>query len=416
MADRSSKHVVIITGAHLCRNPRVVKEATALGNAGYKVTVVAPVLEDALMDVDAEILEVAPYARVISADVRDSRGLRGRVGRIHKRLANEINYRARTQLPDELGYGVRAALGKARSLDADLYIGHQEVGAWVAWKLMSEGRRVAADLEDWYSRDLLPEAIKGRPNKLLNRCEGDLVREAAYVTTTSKAMADAMERAYGRRPDVVYNAFPWADREQLDGLRWARHDDDRPSLFWFSQTIGPGRGLEMLIDALADVTQPVQLHLQGNLVPEFDSKLLERLDANSVHSIDFHPLVAPGELLSRIAEHDIGLALEPSVPLNKELTISNKILQYLLGGLAVVATPTAGQKEVSALAGDGVLHTERTAGDLAECITSLIGSPERLRRAKRLSLQAAESVFSWEVQEEVLLRLVSTSLDTIPRV
>lgn len=410
MHSRRPKRIVIVTGAHLCRNPRVVKEATALGVAGYDVTVVAPLMEDALVEIDAEILAGAPFSRIVSTDVRESQGLRGRIGRAVRRLANEINARTGRELADELGYGVRSALRKARALDADLYIGHQEVGAWIVWKLMYEGRLVAADLEDWYSRDLLPEAQRGRPTRLLDKCEGDLVRRAAYTTTTSEAMAASMNAAYGRRPEVIYNAFPWADRNDIDGLRKDRINDDRPSLFWFSQTIGPGRGLEVLVDALKDLDRPVQIHLRGNVASGYDQILAHRLGIDSAHSLSFHPLVPPCELLSRIAEHDIGLALEERNPPSRDLTITNKILQYLQAGLAVVATPTSGQIEVEAKAGYAVTRAESNRTTLAGALSGLLGSQDRLRRAKRLALEAAETTFSWEVQQEHLLRHVATAL------
>ena len=37
----NTKKILILTSAHLCRNPRVVKEATTLGAAGYDVTVMS---------------------------------------------------------------------------------------------------------------------------------------------------------------------------------------------------------------------------------------------------------------------------------------------------------------------------------------------------------------------------------------
>ena len=68
-----------------------------------------------------------------------------------------------------------------------------------------------------------------------------------------------------------------------------------------------------------------------------------------------------------IATYDVGLALEPNTPLNKDLTISNKILQYLNAGLAVFATPTQGQREVlshEASAGC-IFHFEKESSDLS---------------------------------------------------
>src|SRR5690606_34715878 len=149
-------------------------------------------------------------------------------------------------------------------LDADLTIGHQEVGAWVACVLMDEGRAVGADIEDWYSEDLLPEARTGRPVQLLQRCEVQLVQRAPHVTTTSEALANALAEAYdGPPPAAVYNAFPWAERTGLDDTRRDREDHSRPSLHWVSQTLGPGRGLEVLCEALRRVSHPVEVHLRG---------------------------------------------------------------------------------------------------------------------------------------------------------
>jgi glycosyltransferase involved in cell wall biosynthesis len=403
------KRIVIVTGAHLCRNPRVVKEAKTLGEAGYEVSVVAPLTSDSLMDDDAAILANAPFDRVVSLDVRESRGLRGRFGRARRRIANEINHRTGAELSDELGYGVRAALRKARSIDADLFIGHQETGAWVCWKLMQEGRRVAADLEDWYSRDLLPEAQRGRPVRLLDRCERDLVRNASYVVTTSNAMADSMADAYGKRPDVVYNAFPFADRASIDGLRKDRLDD-RPSLFWFSQTIGPGRGLEALVDAVRALDLPVQLHLRGNVEGDYKRSLLARFGDSSNHDLLFHALVPPPELLSRIAEHDVGFALEDEEPPSRDLTITNKILQYLQGGLAVVATPTSGQREVFEHSDGAVTLSPPTERDLSQVIQRLLADQGRLGSARMAALDLARTCFCWEMQADRLLALVDGSL------
>src|SRR5665213_735058 len=53
--------ILIVTSGPLCRNPRVLKEATALGEAGYAVTVLAPVSLNRYEAFDREILRTAPF-------------------------------------------------------------------------------------------------------------------------------------------------------------------------------------------------------------------------------------------------------------------------------------------------------------------------------------------------------------------
>ena len=410
MSDHLAVHIAIITGAHLCRNPRVVKEALALDRAGYEVSIILPTLDKNLKAEDDRIVRESGVRRHYSVDL-SAGGMGATWSRGRRRLAEEAKARLRVEVADSLGYSIRHALKIARELKADYYIGHQEVGAWVAWKLMREGRRVGADLEDWYSRDLLPEARSKRPVRLLDRIERDLVRDAAHCTTTSVAMASAMEEAYGQRPDVIYNAFPYQERDQIDGLHLDRADLETPSLFWFSQTIGPGRGLEELIAGIHLVDIPCQLHLRGNVDAAYQRHLRASFTKKAGYSIHFHDLVPPRELPGRISEHDVGLALEPAHPPNKNLTVSNKIFHFLQAGLGVVVTPTAGQKEVAAAAPSVIPIADHTPEALAVAINELTGSPERLQRAKRLALEAAESTFSWEVQEPLLLELIVSALN-----
>ncbi|PON16127.1 hypothetical protein C2W62_20105, partial [Candidatus Entotheonella serta] len=81
-----------------------------------------------------------------------------------------------------------------------------------------------------------------------------------------------------------------------------------------------------------------------------------------------HTTLPNRELLSRIAEHDIGLALEQCDCPSRDLTITNKLFQYLLGGLALIATQTQGQAEAIAKAQCGQLVPPDDTATLAEAI------------------------------------------------
>ena len=54
--------VVILTGNHLCNNPRVIKEAGTLARAGYDVTVLGAWLDRGFKNRDQKIIRSAPFA------------------------------------------------------------------------------------------------------------------------------------------------------------------------------------------------------------------------------------------------------------------------------------------------------------------------------------------------------------------
>lgn len=408
------KRIVILSGSPLCTNPRVVKEARTLSDAGYEVTVLGAWLDAAAKEHDEELIARShiDYRPVLDWTAQHPGGRTGRFwSRLRMKAGQLIHAHAGRENSWQVGYAVSELLKAALQSEGDLFIAHFEQTLVVAEQLLARGCRVAVDMEDWFSEDLLPEMRANRPVKLLRRLEQELLGRAAYATCTSLAMSQALALEYGcPAPAVVYNAFPWTDRQTIDGLVKDRVDLDRPSLHWYSQTLGPGRGIEDLLAALPDVKHEVEIHLRGNVTRGFEDWLASHTPESWKKRIFIHGLVSNSELLSRIAEHDIGFAGEMKYCRSRDLTVTNKILQYLLGGLAVVASDTAGQREIASQSGSAVslYHTGDPVA-LARALDGLLGNTERLERAKSDALQAAEREFCWEQQAPKLLESVEAA-------
>ena len=155
---------------------------------------------------------------------------------------------------------------------------------------------------------------------------------------------------------------------------------------------------------------PVEVPLRGELSPARRVWLDALIPSACRGQVYVHPTVPNGELPARIAEHDIGLALEVPQSLNRELTATNKLFQYLQAGLAVVATDTAGQREVLGQHGAaGPLIQLDDPRGLAHAITALLTQPNRLRAAKAAALRTADA-FSWEMQEASILTLAERAV------
>lgn len=396
--------ILIIGTGHLCRNPRLVKEAATLSHAGHTVTVLT-VRNHAAADLtDAVLLRDAPY-RHVGLDLLSST-VAVRFRRFQTWFARRLVRYFHRQSPLALG-PASALLALARAHPADLTIVHTEAAFWVGVRLLRDGRNVAADFEDWHSEDLLPADRATRPLRLLRQLERDLLHHAAYTSTTSHALAAALHARYGgAHPIVLTNAFPLQ-------IPPRRATNSPPTFLWFSQTIGPGRGLEFFFAAWALTKNRnfTRVVLLGEIQSAYREKLLAPLTPELRALVSFLAPVPPAELPALIARHDIGLALEETHILNRDLTITNKILQYLNAGLAIVASATAGQREVLARAPDaGVVVDPHATTLFAGALDALLADPAALVRRQTAARRAAEQTYSWEREAPVLLAAVDQAL------
>ncbi len=405
----TSPRILIFTSAHLCRNPRVVKEANTLGAAGFDVTVLTVSTHERFERFDLELMRGAPFRRV-TIDYSQS-SWRMRTADVTQRTATWLARAANRHLGFESSQSLgpaHALLRQARMQPADLTIVHTEIPIWAACSLIRDGRRVAVDVEDWYSEDLLYRDRLSRPLRLLRDSETYSLRNAVYSSATSQSMADALTRSLACPPPIVIrNTFPLQAKSCLD-----RPPSIKPPRFiWFSQTVGPGRGLELFLSAWSKTKQPSQLYLLGDERPGYRDKLMSLLPPHRRADLRFLPLVTPAQLPIRLAEFDLGLALEPRWPLNRNVTITNKIFQYMNAGLAVIASTTAGQSEVMQAAPEcGLLVKTSHTTALAAQLDEVLASPARLRAMQQASRRAAEQLFCWEREEPRLVAAVTQAL------
>jgi glycosyltransferase involved in cell wall biosynthesis len=377
-----------------------------LSAAGFDVTVTSIANTERFEEYDRELLRDAPFKRI--ALDRLSRRTPDRLAAFAERGLAWLACRAvRMGIESPVSLGPYHALRRlAINTPADLTIVHAELPFLIGASLIERGRRVAADFEDWHSRDLLPASRSTRPLRLLEKTERLLIQRSVYTSAPSEAMAAALQTAYGgKRPIVIPNTFP------LQPAPGPLPRNSPPSFFWFSQTIGEGRGLEPFLVAWALAREASQVCLLGDISDSFRETLVGLVPEGKRASLRFLPITSPGALPSVIASHDIGLALEPESPESRYLTATNKIFQYLNAGLAVLATPTAGQREVMFRVPDSGLVIDLGApGPLAGQLDALLAQPGRLKAMGAAAREGAVMYFSWERSAPKLVDGVTAAL------
>jgi hypothetical protein len=401
----------LILAGHLAMSPRGRREATVLRAAGHDVTLSGIWFDPHLAVIDRKLMRRESLRFSPALDLRPGMGrtrrfsaqLMGRCAREMFRLTGHFS-------PSLLGYGVAEQLSEARRMEADLTIVHSEAGLWIAQELLREGRRVGIDFEDWFSQDLPVSEHLTRPVDELARLEATILQRAVYRVASSCGMARALSEAYAvPLPAVVTNA---GQDSAVSNISTLPRDPATPlRLHWFSQTIGPARGLELLTEALPLLRHPVQVTLRGACSPK-NRAWLERIIPKASRSfVTIMPPVPPWRLAESVAAHEVGLALETSAIPNRELCISNKFFQYLAGGLAVITTPTQGQREAMAPCPDvGTLLEEASFPALAAAIDAYAAEPKRLENARRAARTAAAGCWNGNRERDVIMAEAALAL------
>jgi glycosyltransferase involved in cell wall biosynthesis len=416
MTGTRRARVTVVTSDHLSTCTRMLKSADALTAAGYDVRVIATLHEPWAAETDRDVAS----RRTWKAETIDYR--RGEVGSTY--WSTGVRYRAARAAAGLFGPGrvpyavVSRAFGRVhselvRAISADpgdlIYGGTTGALAAIAEAARRSGTPYGVDLEDFHSAE-----TSGSDAPLVDvlsaRIEHAVMRGAAFVTTSSEAIASAYRERDGRRPEVIHNTF--ALPSQPPDV--SRVDPSRLRVYWFSQTIGPGRGLEDAILALGRTGMAAHLALRGRPQAGYLDALTQLAALQAPHLEVAHLDPAPPDAMVDCARgYDVGLALEQMTPRNRQLCLTNKAFTYTLAGTAVAITDTPGQHALGVdLGRAAALAPPGDVDALAAAFARWAGDPAELDCAKRTAWNAASRRWHWEHELERgrLLTLVREAL------
>ena len=414
MARRS--RVTVVTSGHLSTCPRMLKSADALAGAGYDVRMVASRHEPWATVMDLEVrsrrawpVDAVNYRRGDSGTTYWWTGVQHRVAR----AAISAIGPARAPMPV-----VARAFGRVHAALVDavcaqpadfIYGGTTGALAAIAEAARRSGTPYAVDFEDLHSAET-SGAQAPLIDALAARVEQDVIRGAAFLTTSSEAIASEYQRRYGVDPAVIHNTFPLPSRPP----DFARTNPSIFKAYWFSQTIGPGRGIEDAVVALGRVGCAVEITLLGRAQAGYLRAIRRLAKNNAFHVAVIHqPPAAPDAMVDFARGYDVGLALDYGSPLNRELCVTNKALTYILAGVPVVMADTLGQHALGVDLGRGAALVPGGDVDaLAAAFAHWARNPAALDCAKRTAWQRAANRWHWEHDAErgTLYRLVCGAL------
>jgi glycosyltransferase involved in cell wall biosynthesis len=228
--------------------------------------------------------------------------------------------------------------------------------------------------------------------RAVSEIERRYIAFADLVVTVSDGIARGLERDYNLpvRPVVVRNLPPFSPAAR-------RRANSRRQIL-FHGLIRPERGIEELIDSARSWAFDGEIVLRGYGSSHYLELLRTRARGVRHDLLVIEQAVPPDELIRRAALSDVGFLALPASTAHYEFALPNKLFEYLMAGLPVLATPREEISRVLEQTGAGLV-TELSAEAIAGTLNSL--TPEALAAKSAAALAAAPSL-SWEAESTKL--------------
>ena len=403
--------ICIVTQLHPSLNPRVVKEADALSEAGYSVAVIAPDFSawgreaDKAFDLRTwKIVErpqfgplSPPFTRMAELARRAAAGLAVRnFGMEHPAVLHAA-----------WNPVAPALIAAAKRQPASLYIGHLAGLPAAALAARYHGAKYAYDAEDFHPGDLPEKPENSDANRLVRQIEARYLPGCTYMTAAAPGIADAYAAEYSvPRPTVILNTFPASNAPRSSTPVGSAQPG--PSIYWFSQTIGHDRGLQSAIRAIALSSCRPHLYLRGECSPHFAEDLRNLARDQGVEGrLHLLPLAPPQDMEKLAAAYDVGLCGEIGHTPNRRIALTNKQFTYLLAGIPALMSDIPAHRAFAAEADGAVeLFDTNDAATLARAIDRVLSDPARLSAMRGRAWQLGQSRYNWRIDGNRLVKLV----------
>lgn len=406
--------VCLVSPGHLGSNPRIIKEADALVAAGYHVHLVYAQTNRADLERDTSLLARAEWQALPVPCFAGTTTYR--LQRVRQLVAQCLFRVAPWSLPLAIAAQHPASFllrRAASSVRADLYIAHYVAALPAAASAARRHRgSYAFDAEDFHLGDwpAIPQHSWSR--RQVRVIESALLPRCAYVSAASAGIAEAYQRSYGvPAPLVLRNVFPRTNAPTQSSRQGSVTPG--PSLYWYSQTIGPNRGLECAIEALALCASRPHLYLRGSITPVYKEVLFAHAARHGVRSfLHLLPPDLPDEMERLAAMHDLGLVAETGLTQNRQIALTNKLFSYVLAGIPAVLSDIPAHQAIQAELGSVVkLFRTGDPASLAAAVDAyLLASPSERATVRAAAFRIGQQSLNWDCEKAVLLDRVASLL------
>ncbi|MGX5735309.1 glycosyltransferase family 4 protein [Bosea thiooxidans] len=389
-ARAEGRDILMLVVSDLRIDPRVRREARALADHGYRVTVVCP---SPFVDTEAPPeIQWGDGIDILYVGVACGNYVGEHPGFMGGLLFDVV---------ERVLAGRRFLAVHAHDLNT----------AYVALAFARlTGAHFVADFHEWTSENVhWDDALKAwRPypsewKVQLQELERRIMREASAVITVSPSIVDAIaqELGDGRRPALIRNipdlaSTPSTGYDLLRSVLAVREDQ---FLILYQGGIGPTRRIEPVIMALKHAPGCV-LAIRGPCMDLFGNGYRQVAEeagvADRLHLLEAVP---SSDVVAAARGADAGLYTVVGVCRNYELALPNKVYEYIAAGLPVLVSDYPEVSRFVREAGIGLVFDPEDPESIASAMNQLARDPalsNRFRRNAGKTLRSVDGEREWQ--------------------
>lgn len=225
----------------------------------------------------------------------------------------------------------------------------------------------------------------------------------AVITTTAMRASILSEQYNLLKVNVIRNCPHYRELEYKNKFREEFPISEDAIILLYQGLIHKRRGIFSIVDAVKDV-ENVALIFMG--MGEDMDNLYDYINENGLNDrIFIKDAVPPQNLLDYTCSADIGLQLLHNVDLNHYSTISNKIFEYIMAGLCIIASDFPEISQIIKKHNLGKVVDPENVAEIRSAIQFYI-QDKKLFNAVKANARNTRHLFSWENEEEKLLEII----------
>jgi glycogen(starch) synthase len=284
-------------------------------------------------------------------------------------------------------------LWHARRLHADVLHPH-DIPPLAAGLVLTRGRaRLAYESHEYWAEKFPTQPLSRR---LAMRIERIACRRADLTIVVNDSIGERMAADHGT--DQALTILNVSDIRSVDTIEVA--PEDGPLQVLYHGIVVPGRGVELLVDALARMKEPAELTVRGS-GDALEASIEKASSLGVADRVTFVPPVPLEDVVSAASRSHVGV-MPFENRLGYELALPNKLFEYLAAGLAVVASDLPELRRIIDGEKVGQVVPSGDADALARALDRIAVDRDLLAAQRNRALSAAKRLYAWPVHQVVL--------------